>query len=139
MNNICSDKSYIFKINLVSGVWRKIQIPSDFSLGILHSTIIEAFNFEDDHLYAFFMDNILWSEEKAFWSPYAESSPSADAVKLSSFHFKKRDSFLYLFDFGDEWVFDVSFIEEVIDESQEVLILESHGKSPEQYPDYEEF
>ena len=41
-----------------------------------------------------------------------------------------------LFDFGDEWVFDVTFIREVVGGEQEVLILGSRGKSPEQYPNY---
>ena len=138
MNHIHSDISYVFKVSFVHGVWRKIQVPSEYSLDILHLAILESYNFEDDHLYAFFMDNILWSGEKAFWSPFGESFPRPDTAKLSSFAFKKGDSFLYLFDFGDEWVFDVTFIREVVGGEQEVLILGSRGKSPEQYPNYEE-
>ena len=138
MNNIHSDKSYVFKVSFVEGVWRKIQIPSEFSLDVLHLAIIKSYNFEDDHLYAFFMDNVLWSLEKVYWSPFSESSPSADTIKLSSFAFKKGDTFLYLFDFGDEWVFDVTFVKEVVGGGQEVSILGSRGKSPEQYSNYEE-
>ena len=67
VNNIHSDKSYVFKVSFVEGVWRKIQIPSEFSLDVLHLAIIKSYNFEDDHLYAFFMDNVLWSLEKVYW------------------------------------------------------------------------
>ena len=88
MNHIHSDISYVFKVSFVHGVWRKIQVPSEYSLDILHLAILESYNFEDDHLYAFFMDNILWSGERVCWSPFAESLPSADTVKLSSFDFK---------------------------------------------------
>ena len=59
-------------------------------------------------------------------------------VTLSSFDFKKGDSFLYLFDFGDEWIFDVTFVTKVIGGGQEVVILGGRGKSPEQYTNYEE-
>ena len=138
MNHIHSDISYVFKVSFVHGVWRKIQVPSEYSLDILHLAILESYNFEDDHLYAFFMDNILWSGERVCWSPFAESLPSTDTVKLSSFDFKKGDSFLYLFDFEDEWIFDVTFVTKVIGGGQEVVILGGRGKSPEQYTNYEE-
>ena len=70
MNHIHSDISYVFKVSFVHGVWRKIQVPSEYSLDILHLAILESYNFEDDHLYAFFMDNILWSGERVCWSPF---------------------------------------------------------------------
>ena len=34
MNHIHSDISYVFKVSFVHGVWRKIQVPSEYSLDI---------------------------------------------------------------------------------------------------------
>ena len=45
----------------------------------------------------------------------------------------------FLFDFGDNWRFDVKL--ERIEPREELKapqILETHGKTPQQYPSYEE-
>jgi hypothetical protein len=51
-----------------------------------------------------------------------------------------NQQFLYLFDFGDEWHFDVTLVKIQTDEPllPSPKILERKGKSPEQYGRYYE-
>ena len=47
---------YIFKVLYGRNIWRRIKISSANSLHHLHEAIQEAFEFDNDHSYAFFMD-----------------------------------------------------------------------------------
>ena len=45
---------------------------------------------------------------------------------------------MYLFDFGDEWIFTVSLSNEVEDETPTLIEIAGNGALPQQYPDYED-
>ena len=49
-------------------MYRHIQISQKASLFRLHEAILEAFEFEDDHAHAYFMDNKTWSPYDACFS-----------------------------------------------------------------------
>ncbi|WP_420825513.1 IS1096 element passenger TnpR family protein [Thermanaerosceptrum fracticalcis] len=66
----------------------------------------EAFRFNDDHLFAFFMDGKPWSRN-AYWSKEDNHPPYVDNAVIGQLGLVRGKSFLYLFDFGDEWKFDV--------------------------------
>ena len=50
-------KTYIISVSLKKGCYRHIQIASDKTLDELSQAILSAFDFDNDHLHAFFMDN----------------------------------------------------------------------------------
>jgi len=63
----------------------------------------------------------------------------ATRVRIESLNLKPKQKFLYLFDYGDEWQFEVEFSKERA--SEKALyprIINSKGEAPQQYPDYEE-
>jgi hypothetical protein len=133
------DGIYLFRVALAKGTWRKIEISSNHTLLDLHNAIQNAFQFDSDHLYSFFMDSIPWSDEK-FSSPYEDEGPHVDEVKIGELGLAKGQTILYLFDYGDEWHFHVT-LEEIQQSSRlpkKPQIIESKGKSPEQYPNWEE-
>lgn len=68
------DGTYVFKVSLAKDLWRRIEISAEHTLLDLHRTIQKAYNFDDDHLYSFFMDGRAWSYER-FVSPYEEEGP----------------------------------------------------------------
>ena len=70
----------------------------DLTLHDLHSAILNAFDFADDHMHAFFMNNKPWDEESGIYSPYCEEEDchSTD-YKLSGFNFENGAQFLYIF------------------------------------------
>ena len=82
LKKVQSDKQgvlYTFKVELDKATWRKIRIAESATLDKLHQAIFGAFQFSDDHLYAFFMDNKAWSERgESYWLPYNDEGPYAD-------------------------------------------------------------
>lgn len=72
----------------------------------LHNSIHEAFGFDNDHMYSFFMDGEAWSNNR-LTCPYDERGPYVNEVKIGELDLYEKQEFLYLFDFGDEWRFNV--------------------------------
>ena len=83
------DGIYFFRVALAKGVWRKIEISSNHTLLDLHNAIQNAFQFDSDHLYSFFMDGIPWSDEK-FSSPYEDEGPHVDEVRIGELGIGQR-------------------------------------------------
>lgn len=54
---------YFFKVSLGKDCWRTIQLNDSHTLLCMHQLILSAFNFEDDHLYAFYMDGKPYSKK----------------------------------------------------------------------------
>ncbi len=133
------DGTYIFKVALTKDLWRRIEISADHTLLDLHRAIQRAYNFDDDHLYSFFMDGRSWSHER-FTSPYEDEGPWVDDVRIGELGLFIGQNILYLFDYGDEWHFRVE-LEEIKRECpkpRKPKIIEKKGKAPEQYGGYEE-
>ena len=128
------DGTYVFKVSLAKDLWRRIEIAADHTLLDLHRAIQKAYNFDDDHLYSFFMDGRAWSYER-FVSPYEEEGPWVDDVRIGELGLFIGQNILYLFDYGDEWHFRVE-LEEIRTEGRkprEPKIIEKKGKAPKQY------
>lgn len=51
-----SKVSYVISVSLGTGCYRHIQISGKKTLDYFAGCIIDAFNFDFDHLYSFFMD-----------------------------------------------------------------------------------
>lgn len=133
------DGTYIFRVSLTNNkdIWRRIKVPADYTLDDLAYIILDAYNFDHDHLYSFFMDGKKWSSF-AYTSPYDSEGPHADNVQIGELNLELKKRILFLYDYGDEWCFDV--VLEKIDEKkiEKAKISERHGKSPPQYPIWED-
>ncbi|MCL1950655.1 MAG: plasmid pRiA4b ORF-3 family protein [Turicibacter sp.] len=125
-------KSFILTVSPFPGCYRHIQIDEKNTLHDLHDAIMDAFDFDDDHLHIFFMDNKPWSYHNQYICPRVDDLDSAKAftneVKLSQFHLEKGDKFLYIFDFGDEWRFQIKVLREVEEETKLAYVKKSVGK-----------
>lgn len=153
---------YILKVALSHSkrVWRKIAILSDQTLDNLHETIFVAFDRYDPHMYSFYLtkkgnrSRTRFAEAPEYTHPYnfEESETNfgfgfsrkkmydASKTKISDLKLKEKSKFEYLFDFGDEWLHEVT-IEKIEDEFKKAKypqILKKNGESPPQYPDYDE-
>ena len=138
----CEMKTYIFKVKLKydKRTWRKIEVLGSQTLDDLHMAIQEAFNFDADptHLYSFFMSGKAWDRHSEYCHPDADGHP-ATKVKVESLNLKPKQKFLYLFDYGDQWEFEVEFLKEgTYEKAVYPRIIDSRGKAPEQYSEYEE-
>lgn len=133
------DGIYTFKVYIDKDTWSKIKLDAKHTLHDLHMYIQEAFQFDNDHMYSFFMDGRAWSNNK-FTCPYDYEGPHADDVEIGELELNEKQSFLYLFDYGDEWRFrvDVYNIEKTEVKLLKPQIIENKGEPPEQYPDFDD-
>jgi len=128
------DGTYVFKVALARDLWRRIEISADDTLLSLHRSIQEAYQFDDDHLYSFFMDGKRWSRER-FTSPYDDEGPHVDEPRIGELGLYVGQDILYLFDYGDEWEFRVE-LEEIRREGPKPgapKVVVKKGRSPKQY------
>jgi hypothetical protein len=69
---------------------------------------------------------------------FPEPRLPATEVELRSLNLKLRQRFFYLFDYGDEWLFEVEFFGEgVSEEAVYPRVVSSRGESPQQYEFYD--
>ncbi len=89
------------KLDWKKSVWRRIELRGDQTLHDLHNAIQSAFEWDDDHLYAFFLSGRAWDSASEYGSPYGEGR-SAAGYRLEHLPLQAGQQFLYIFDFGDE-------------------------------------
>lgn len=132
--NIFIGGRYTLRVLLTPGIYRTMALGASATLEDLHGAIQDAFKFDDDHLYAFYMDGERYSDE-AYNDPRGEEGPFASDVKLGELELTPGQRFLYLFDFGDNWEFWVTVLE-INPEQPELAapkIIDKKGKAPKQY------
>lgn len=217
-------KTYTFRVALrgMAGVWRDLELSADHTLEDLHLAIQDAFDFDNDHLYSFFMNNRAWDRSSEYhltegvgpWDDFdiddfgEDFDDSDDAVEgavsiimpgeagtpapadaltselmdklieesakeagipveefrqmvadmeaifnmigeeeegrdvraavIDGLGLKKGKKFLYLFDYGDEWRFEVrvAAINPKAEEGDYPRLVASKGDAPPQYPDW---
>ena len=86
-------------------VYRNIEICGDETLDQLCKTILDAFDFIDEHLYEFCMDNRQHSTD-AYYATMMEQEPSTD-IALDELGLYNGQKFLLHYDFGDDWIFHI--------------------------------
>jgi hypothetical protein len=128
----------IFKVSWQQ-IWRRIAISSDLTLWDLSQLILQSVDFDCDHLDMFSYKNQLGRTMQVV-HPYMNDSPSTDEVKIADLPLAVGSVMEYLFDFGDNWEFQLQ-LEEIKSDLRPKYgeIIASEGKAPEQYPDWEEY
>ena len=133
-------ESFVISVSFGTGCYRHIQISANATLYKLHQAILKAFEFEDDHEHAFFMDNHMWSSADAYFSSKAEAGDRlTKKYTLKKLQLAKGQKFKYVFDFGDEWEFQCKVLRELEEDTKTPLVIRSVGEPPEQYPEWEEY
>lgn len=137
-------KSFLFKVEC--GEWSaEIEIPAANSLASLAETILKAVDFENDHAFGFY-DNLKnpyrSKEEYSLFADMGEDHHEHDTgvvqTEIDSV-FKEKKKMAFLFDYGDDWIFLVTCVEEKISRAfKRPKILSTTGKAPEQYPEFYE-
>ncbi len=136
-------KTYTFHASLPGSgrVWRKIEMRADQTLENLHFAIQNAYGWDADHLYSFFMSGKAWDESTEYCLPegYTSGPGNVQTTTLEELNLEPKQEFMYLFDYGDEWRFKVRVhaINPDAPEGDYPRIVESVGEAPEQYPSWE--
>ncbi len=87
-------------------VYRVIEISGEHSLNDLCGIILSAFDFADEHLYEFCMDNKMYSDYSYQSDP--ENGEPSTKVKLDKLGLVIKQKFLFHYDFGDDWMFTIT-------------------------------
>ena len=150
---------YTFRVRIRGGyyapagaaaVWWEIEIAANQTLADLGNAIPLAFDFDDPHLWSFFLSGKAWDRatEYALHSepnllggdrPRAAGRVQIREVPLPGATGKKE--FLFLFDYGDEWHFGVKLrriTEQGKPGEQYPRVVARQGDAPPQYPDFED-
>ena len=126
--------TYVFRVSLWQEIWRQIAIPAKLTLDDLAYTILNAYEFDHDHLWRF-----SYRGRSGLWKhvnhSYMDEGPWTDEVRIGDVPLRVGQTMIYLFDFGDQWEFDVTL--ERIDPPdasvQAPIVLGARGEAPEQY------
>ena len=103
-------KEYVFRVKPQGyrNNYRVIRIGGGRTLHDLHLAILDAYDFYADHLYMFSPDGEPYDRD-GYYSPYDEEAEKhADEAVLDDLKLKKGDKWLYLYDFGEDRMFDVA-------------------------------
>ncbi|EIC19400.1 IS1096 element passenger TnpR family protein [Thiorhodovibrio frisius] len=129
---------HIFRASLSPDCWRRIAIAGEAGFDQLASAILAAFDFDEDHLYAFnFQDRLGRPAEIGHPEMQAElDGKLADQVRVGELGLTKGASMVFVFDFGANWEFDL-IVEQVRKEAaaKNPQVLEANGEAPPQYDD----
>ena len=128
---------HLFKVAL-GRLWFRIAVPATLTLEWLASAILKAVKFDSDHLYHFEYENPFGAIERINHD-FIDEGPWASDVRVGDAPLRVGQKMTYLYDFGDNWEFEVTL--EQVDRDQTIKklrVLEMHGSPPEQYPNWDE-
>jgi hypothetical protein len=133
---------FVFEAALlnVSGVSAKVAVAGHEHLTALHDAIQQAFNWENDHLYSFWLDGEFWGDAAAeLVIPGAPDTDSRTAdVAVDELRLKAGARIAYVFDYGDEWRVMLTLRERVNGGNGMPRVAERRGTPPPQYPPLED-
>ena len=127
-------KKYTMKVypaGMSRTVYRVLQISGKDTLDKLCRVIISSFDFIDEHLYEFCMDNRMYSD-CSFQSDPDYGEPSTK-IALDKLHLEKGQNFSLHYDFGDDWMFTIH-VQKIEEEEKKTtpIVLKAKGEI-EQY------
>lgn len=138
-----AQQTFVFEAELVGfeDVGRTISARGDLTLVDLHYALQAAFGWDDDHLYAFWLDDSFWVPGADRYThpchddPRAPSSnPRSAQVGLDELGLAIDQRLTYVFDFGSEWRVRLSLGAVVADDGcASPRLLDWAGSAPPQY------
>ncbi len=135
--------TYYFKVALRKTLWRTIKMAHTHNLYDLHLAIEDAFDLEEEHLYAFFLDAGELKRRRGRYGIYCSEFEDEDfnvddaVIGICGFYFGQ--SMTYLFDFGNRIHFDITLLKIDADEPlpHSPLVVEQKGELTEPAPGWD--
>jgi predicted nucleotidyltransferase len=98
-------------------IWRRLRVPADLTLGQLHEVLQLAFGWTNSHLHDFAVHDVRFGMvdvEDQLFSVDENAAPLGAVARAGK-------TFLYRYDFGDDWEHDVK-VERVLDQGDERIV-----------------
>lgn len=129
-------KTFQFKIQLANiskpPVWRRVQVPASFTFYDLHRVIQIAFLWDDIHLYQFTPQGYGSYPVIALKNEFDSEKPDyyADKTKLYKIFSYEGQKYVYIYDFGDDWIHKIT-LEKILDTDKTYPVcLAGKGQGP---------
>lgn len=141
--------THILRASLVDdkAVYRDIEVPSTASLYDLAAAIVGAFDFDFDHCFGFYsgLTRRAGMRKQPMYELFADIGEETEAMSVektavAAAFVKPRQKMMFLFDYGDEWLFLVQLLSigKKVPRARYPKIVSRAGKAPLQYPPLEE-
>lgn len=107
---------YQFKITLKDSkppIWRRIQVPENYSFWDLHVAIQDSMGWKDCHLHEFIIPGLRAPGAVRIGLPEANECLHGTKVPISKFFRQEKDKADYWYDFGDDW-FHLVVLEKIL-------------------------
>lgn len=116
---------------------RTVCLNLSDTLYTLHRTIQKVFEFDDDHLFAFYTGQGMMRETYTLDAAFTSGDEmSVDDTFLGDLDLRKGMKFSYLFDFGDMWWFDIKVLKISEGHVENPQLIRAVNPAPKQYPDW---
>ena len=131
-------------MELEEEVSRTFEIEGNQTLYDLHLDIQKAFNWDNDHMFSFYTGGKLFDRANEYsgnplgdvlMSRMGPPAKSAATTQLRDLGLRQNSTLLYLFDFGDELVHEVT-VENILDKQEGMMlpaVINEIGTPPPQY------
>jgi len=101
-------------------IWRRVLVPSDISLGELHTVVQRAMGWSDYHLHEFRVGGVEYGPPDMKPDPFFGRGPrNEDGATLSRVARSAKSKITYTYDFGDSWEHEI-LVEKVLPAEENV-------------------
>ena len=130
--------SYFLSVALGSQCTRTLKVSADHLLEDLAEAILDAFDFDCDHLYHFYYLNQFGASQMIGHPAVDFCDASVAETRLRQLEPIPGMKITFVFDYGDNWEFDIVVMHGSEDSSSDIQLIKREGEAPVQYPDYED-
>jgi len=128
--------SFQFKIQIqgiTPTVWRRLLVPENISFSKFHNIIQVAFGWENSHEYEFSPSG--WNSSPSIGSHFENyfgdgAEMDSNKVKLNDIFKTEKQTFTYIYDFGDEWVHHITLEKIVAEKVKKASCIDGDGACP---------
>ncbi len=136
--DVAGREIFVFDAELlnVDGVSAKVAVAGHEHLTGLHDAIQQAFNWENDHLYSFWLDGQFRGDaatERVIPGAPDTDSKTAD-VPVDELRLNIGAEIAYVFDYGDEWRVRLTLRQRINGSHAIPRVSDRRGSAPPQYP-----
>ncbi len=118
-------------------VWRRVTVPGHFSFTKFHRVIQAAFGWEDCHLFQFSPGGYSSSPVISIPDPDFVNMGRNDRQRLhatkttlTEIFTAEKQKFTYIYDFGDDWIHEITLEKIAVDASLSCTCLAGKGACP---------
>lgn len=144
---MAAETTYVFRASLKAKLYREIEIEGSRSLSDLAEAIVGAFDFDFDHAFGFYSKLTgHYHESPEQYELFADmeggdsDAKSVERTKIALAFSKVGKKMLFLFDYGDDWRFQVELtaLGAKAPKTRYPRMVAAMGEAPSQYPDEDE-